>query len=432
MAKLIRCKVTDEYVQGAGVVIGAAGSHNDVTIELAFSEIWEDTTKQVVWHNALGQNPTIILLTLDMRTEEGSYLVSVPFEAKEIEGDCSMTVKGAKTDGEVETFATLTTTAYFRVLPSAWDANAEESEDLTPSQAVLIQNQLDTLIPKIDIAVGAVNAANEAIAAKDLAVTAAGSAQASADAAAASAENAARSAENVYSYVNRAESAADTAESAAGTAVASAGSAEASAALASDRANAAANSASVATSEANSAKTSASQASTSAQNADAAKSAAVSAQQVAQASATAASAAQEAAEKARDEAQSIVGGDYLPLSGGTMTGPLALAGDPVIAMQATTKQYVDSRTHTYTVTVTTDWLEGDDGGYTQSVDVNGVLATDNPIADIVMGEDAEANELYATAWGCINRIVTDDDIVFLYANGDAPATAFTMQLKVVR
>lgn len=212
MAKLIRCKVTDEYVQGAGVVIGAAGSHNDVLIELTFSEVWNDTTKQVVWHNALGQNPTIILLTLDMRTEEGSYLVSVPFEAKELEGDCSMTVKGAKTDGNVETFATLTTTAYFRVLPSAWDADAEESKDLTPSQAVLIQNQLDMIIPKIDRAMEGADAADEAEAARDAAALSAGNAYTYSSDAQRSAENAADSKAAALSAQRAAEKARDDAQ----------------------------------------------------------------------------------------------------------------------------------------------------------------------------------------------------------------------------
>ena len=212
MAKVIRCKVTDEYVQGAGVVIGAAGSHNDVLIELTFSEVWNDTTKQVVWHNALGQNPTIILLTLDMRTEEGSYLVSGPFEAKEIEGDCSMTVKGAKTDGGVETFATLTTTAYFRVLPSAWDADAEESKDLTPSQAALIQNQIDMLIPKIDRAMEGADAADEAEAARDAAELSAGDAYTYSSNAQRSADNAASSMASALKAKEAAEKARDDAQ----------------------------------------------------------------------------------------------------------------------------------------------------------------------------------------------------------------------------
>jgi hypothetical protein len=35
------------------------------------------------------------------------------------------------------------------------------------------------------------------------------------------------------------------------------------------------------------------------------------------------------------------GGDFLPLTGGTLTGPLTLAADPAIPLEAATKNYVD-------------------------------------------------------------------------------------------
>jgi hypothetical protein len=39
-----------------------------------------------------------------------------------------------------------------------------------------------------------------------------------------------------------------------------------------------------------------------------------------------------------------VSANYFPYSGGTLTGPLALSADPTTALQAATKQYVDNRT----------------------------------------------------------------------------------------
>lgn len=53
-------------------------------------------------------------------------------------------------------------------------------------------------------------------------------------------------------------------------------------------------------------------------------------------------AAQAAAEQARDEAQGIAGGDFLPKSGGTMTGPITLPGNPTEDLHAVPKQYVDN------------------------------------------------------------------------------------------
>lgn len=68
----------------------------------------------------------------------------------------------------------------------------------------------------------------------------------------------------------------------------------------------------------------------------------------------------------------------------------------------------------------------------QTVTVNGILYEDNPIADVILGSDVDANALYLEAWACITRITTEAGSITLYANGDAPASAFTCQLKTVR
>lgn len=88
---------------------------------------------------------------------------------------------------------------------------------------------------------------------------------------------------------------------------------------------------------------------------------------------------------------------------------------------------------TYTVPVTATWTaDSTNGGYVQSVSVPGILESDNPIADIVLGEDISANDLYLDAWSLITRITTEDDNITLWANKNAPTTSFTVQLKVVR
>lgn len=207
--------------------------------------------------------------------------------------------------------------------------------------------------------------------------------------------------------------------------------------------------------------------------------------EIASRSAAIAKEAQAGAEKARDEAVEIVGGDFatrsqfenhladnynphrvtaeqtgaLPKSGGEIDGDVIVTGqisvqglissdtgittggDIITDRNVTASEmYADGYyngngkklTETFTATVTTNWLADGNGGYLQMVEVDGILATDNPIADVVMGDDVAANELYAKAWSCITRIFTEDDMVTLYANKEAPTTAFTMQLKVVR
>lgn len=88
---------------------------------------------------------------------------------------------------------------------------------------------------------------------------------------------------------------------------------------------------------------------------------------------------------------------------------------------------------TYTAVVPLSWIEDAvNGGHKQTIAVAGILSTDNPVADIVLGADVDANVLYLKAWGCITRITTADGSITLYANESAPTTAFTIQMKVVR
>ncbi len=162
MKKVIKCHVADEYVMGADVSVGAAGSHDDVLLELKFSPLWDGTTKQIVWHNALGEEPTIIILTADMLVEgTDTYQTPVPAEAKRYEGMCHMTIKGSVEGDGLEKSATLTTTARFRVLPAMWDANAEQSQDITPTQAVQLQQQIDKVLGDIVIAKESADSAKE-------------------------------------------------------------------------------------------------------------------------------------------------------------------------------------------------------------------------------------------------------------------------------
>lgn len=143
--RVIPCRVTDEYVQGAGVVVGAAGSHNDVALRLEFSPLWKDTTRSIVWKDALGENPTVTILTTDL-LEEGEtevYLVPIPAEPKAAAGELSMTIKGVTAEGEREKTATLSATAHFIILESDWDEDAVESGDLSPTQSEQLQVEID-------------------------------------------------------------------------------------------------------------------------------------------------------------------------------------------------------------------------------------------------------------------------------------------------
>lgn len=162
--RIIPCCVTDEYVRGAGVVVGAAGSHNDVALRLEFSPMWAGTARSIVWKDALGENATVTLLGTNL-LEAGEmevYIVPIPAEAKARAGELSMTIKGATVSGETETSATLTTTAHFVVMESDWDEDAEASGDITATQAEQLRAELEEIKTDIVSAAEAETSANRA------------------------------------------------------------------------------------------------------------------------------------------------------------------------------------------------------------------------------------------------------------------------------
>lgn len=168
--RMIPCQVTDEYVRGDRVVVGAAGSHNDVALRLAFGPMWAGTARSIVWKDALGGNPTVTILGTDL-LESGEtevYIVPIPAEPKAYAGDMTMTIKGAVVNGGTETSATLTARAFFAVMESDWDEDAAESGDITPSQAEQFQAQLEAI--KDDIA-ASTRAAADAAASAEAAAT---------------------------------------------------------------------------------------------------------------------------------------------------------------------------------------------------------------------------------------------------------------------
>lgn len=85
-------------------------------------------------------------------------------------------------------------------------------------------------------------------------------------------------------------------------------------------------------------------------------------------------------------------------------------------------------TKEYTATTTTTWTDAT-GYYTQSVTVTGLLATDNPIVDLVTttsGFEAEQE-----AWGKVFKVITEANSITLYAS-EAITTALNLLIKVVR
>ena len=133
--RIIEIEVNDEYIVGSGVVIGAAGSHNDVVMKVRFNSSWAGLNIIATFRDALGENPISVVLTavstLVEDESDGDHCVhkfSVPLKAKAYEGKISLSFTGytvaavASEDGEgveyQETQAITSGTAYFNVLKS--------------------------------------------------------------------------------------------------------------------------------------------------------------------------------------------------------------------------------------------------------------------------------------------------------------------------
>lgn len=145
---IVKLQISNEYIQGSGVSVGAVGSHDDVLLEMDFrpSAVWAGTTRRAIFANALGENRTVIVLTTNL-LEEGQgeiYLVPVPKQAKDVAGECFLTVEGFVTDGTgKEIVRCVTEEARFRVLPSKLYTN--DSAPVTPSQAEQLQAEIDSI-----------------------------------------------------------------------------------------------------------------------------------------------------------------------------------------------------------------------------------------------------------------------------------------------
>lgn len=147
--RIIKLSVKNEYILGGGVVIGAAGSHDEVLLELDFraSPVWHGTTKKAVFYDALGTNPTTILLTTDKLVfgETEVYRISVPAEAKGQAGKCFLTIEGVVTNGETESVRVVTEAAQFDVLQSRRYEQTSDPNPVTPTQAEQLQAEIDAI-----------------------------------------------------------------------------------------------------------------------------------------------------------------------------------------------------------------------------------------------------------------------------------------------
>ena len=502
--RIVKLRISNEYITGSGVSIGTAGGHDDVLLEMDFrpSRYWDGTTRRAIFSDALGENRTPIILTTDLLAEGQSevYLVPVPQEAKTAAGECFLTVEGFVPNAEgKEIIRCVTEEARFRVLPSKLYVN--DTDPVTPSQAEQLQAEIDSI--KSDIV--EVRGAKEAAAASEAAAAASeASAKASETAAAKSEAAAAESARSAAGDAAAADSAKTAAETARTASEAAQSAAESSAAAASASEAAAKRSERAAAASEESAAGSAQSAAQSEENAKAyaeaaagSAAAAASCKTAAESAQTAAAASEENAEYWAKQAEQIAGGDIATRQDAqgyvsdhntsadahsdirqAVQAAAAAAAEALTAHAQDTVSHVTAaerdawnakanavhaarhaaggadpitpdaigaaaanhthtlaslgaaKTVTLTCTVPVSWTASG-SYYTQTVAMTGMLAADNPVADILPGTDHDANKLYAEAWGKVQSITTLAGKVTIWCT-EAPAVAFPVQFKVVR
>ena len=199
MTRTIPLKIQNEYIAGDKVLIGAAGSHNDVVLRMEFSPLWEGLTKTVQFRDALGEKTIETLLTADLLEKNSTtvYMVPVPNGAKKYAGEMTLSVKGAAVSGDKETRATTAVHGAFTVGESKWDTSAETEQDVNATQAEQLQSQIDAVLGKINGAEASANAAAaSAQSAAESAETATAAAGSIGNAAAAAAKSAAAAADS--------------------------------------------------------------------------------------------------------------------------------------------------------------------------------------------------------------------------------------------
>lgn len=146
--KIVKITVGDEVVHGAGVSIGAVGSHDTTTIEAQFSEAWQGKGKIVTWTNAIGEKAAITVISPEKLVEgtDNTYRFDVPAEATTHAGMASISIRGTTVDPETSNEITAITSedALFRVRYSV--GGVSESDDISASNAERLLSDIEAII----------------------------------------------------------------------------------------------------------------------------------------------------------------------------------------------------------------------------------------------------------------------------------------------
>lgn len=128
----------------------------------------------------------------------------------------------------------------------------------------------------------------------------------------------------------------------------------------------------------------------------------------------------------------------LPKSGGTMTGNINMNGkaltgvaNPTATTDAVNKYYVDEKRQTLTATLSTVWT-GSTAPYTQTISVNGILATDMPHITPVYSTTLATALAQQEAWAMVSYAETTAGNIKFTCLEEKPTAAVPIQIEVMR
>lgn len=89
---------------------------------------------------------------------------------------------------------------------------------------------------------------------------------------------------------------------------------------------------------------------------------------------------------------------------------------------------------TYEVEVSTSWTGSSSAGWSQTIAVNGIKSTDEPIVDVLLDSNVvNTNKQSLEAWAKVSHVTTADNNITVYSYAaEKPGNPFKIQLKVVK
>lgn len=174
MERIIYVEVNGSHIQKDRKNAGVQGEANATKLHITMSEEWRPYSKRIIWLDAMGKNPVAVLLynnVSDLAAGKDPLVFDTPIPAEPmaVDGQCCFTIEGSLS-GPPAAIA-LSVTDHLCVLPNdTYGKIAGAVKDPTPSQAQQLQEEIDSIIPQVTVALNAAtDALNEAAGEQNLA-----------------------------------------------------------------------------------------------------------------------------------------------------------------------------------------------------------------------------------------------------------------------